>query len=192
MPPKKLSLADQIKSAKTVAPKVVWKRQSEVLLQPQIPKPMHGLAPRTVLGDKWWTKEKDKACRSTDQHCIACGVYKYNAAYHPWLEAHEQYEISYVLGWMKYLSAIPLCYSCHNFIHCGRMNALLDKGEITLTKHNAIMDHGNRVLESAGLVKPEPYTGPCAAWSCWVLIVNGLEYPPKYQNYAEWLKAFGH
>lgn len=57
-----------------------------ILLHGNIPKPMHGTAPRVVLGQAWWNKERQAAYASTNYCCEACGVSKWEAQYHQWLE----------------------------------------------------------------------------------------------------------
>ena len=54
---------------------------------PNIPLPLHGLAPRVIKGQKWWSDTKKEAKAKLNQHCWACGVHKYDALSHRWLEA---------------------------------------------------------------------------------------------------------
>jgi len=77
--------------------RALWKLRPEVLLCPNVPKPMHGLAPRVVLGSAWWDETRQRAYRSTNYHCIACGVSRERAKYHQWMEGHELYSINYPL-----------------------------------------------------------------------------------------------
>lgn len=160
-----------------------------ILLYGNIPKPMHEVNPRTVLGVKWWNAERTAAYASTDYHCEACGVSKYEAKFHQWLESHESYKIDYAKGTMTYLRAVPLCHACHSFIHCGRLQALLDQGLISQQRYALIIQHGDAVLKAAGLPKSVPYSGPFAPWHRWRLIVNNKKYPPKYKTQAAWEKA---
>ena len=160
-----------------------------ILLSGNIPWPMHEVNPRTVLGTKWWDAERRAAYASTDYHCEACGVSKYEAKFHQWLEGHEVYEINYTKGTMTYVRTSALCHSCHSFIHCGRLQALLDQGLISQQRYALIIQHGDSVLAAAGLTKPKPYSGPFAAWGRWRLIVNGKKYPPKYKTQKAWEKA---
>ncbi len=186
-----------------------WKMRPEVLLCPNIPKPMHGVAPRIVLGQEWWDGERTKAFRATAYHCIACGIFKRggrlpsrlfgnNRPPHR-LEGHEIYDIDYLMGRMYYKEAVPLCTPCHQFIHCGRLEMMRQKGEVTDEEYQRIITHGTSILNKAKLKKPEPYAGPTADWVDWRLVINGLgpggivtkEYPPKFKNYQEWCFNFG-
>jgi hypothetical protein len=167
-----------------------WKKRPEVLLCPQIPAPMHGVAPRVIMGDAWWNKVREAAYASTNYHCIACGVHKVNAQYHQWLEGHEIYEINYEKGLMKYVETVPLCTLCHNYIHTGRLQALLEAGRIHHAKCVAIIKHGDRVLREAGLKKPPLYNGRCAKWQDWRLQIGAAKYPPKFKSEKEWLEHF--
>lgn len=206
-----MGLIDKLKAGLQVSStnKKIWTRRPEILLCPQIPDPMHGVAPRVILGKEWWDKTRRLAYESTNFHCIACGVDKYYAKWHKWLEAHEVYDIDYLLGRMTYLETVPLCHFCHNFIHCGRLQALKDKGEISNEKYHAILDHGLNVLTAAGLKKPLPrgaQDGPMADWGDWRLVLPNpearrltlakssfketIEYPPKFKNLDEWKKEY--
>src|SRR6185295_5669264 len=58
----------------------------EILCHPHIPKPLHGVAPREIMGDDWWNSERQLVYASTDYHCAACGIHKSQAKKHEWLE----------------------------------------------------------------------------------------------------------
>ena len=171
------------------AAKAVWKVRPKVLLCCQIPKPMHGVAPRVILGSKWWNDTREAAYGSTGYHCIACGVSKFDAEGRRWLEGHEIYDIDYLQGRMVYLETVPLCNYCHNFIHDGRLEVLMQLGKITQARYAAVIQHGARVLQAAGLEKLGQYTGPTAEWGDWRLVLLGKEYPPLYADYNAWLAA---
>jgi hypothetical protein len=131
-------------------------RQPNILLCPNIPKPLHGVNPRTILGRAWWDKERKAAEAGTKGHCLACGIHKTKARFRKWMEGHELYRINYGAGRMTYLKTVPLCHYCHNFIHSGRLQALMEKGEIPVNQFHAIMGHGYGVLHEAGLFDRSP------------------------------------
>lgn len=183
-------LADVAAEIAAQPPKVKWRPNPRVLLHPQIPKPMHGLAPRVVLGRAWWDVERSAAFASTDNHCLACGAARYDDPAWPHLEGHEEYRINYRRGIMTYVRCVPLCHWCHSFVHAGRTETLFRIGKITRADFDKTMKRANAMLKKAKLKPRAPYLGPCAAWSAWRLVVNGEEHPPIWRDYAHW--AAGH
>jgi hypothetical protein len=181
-----MSLSDDIARDLAAEPKVRWVRRPEVLQHPNIPKPMHGMAPRVVLEQVWWDLTRRAARIATDDHCAACGIGIYEIQAHPFLEGHELFEIDYPAGRMTYRETVPLCYYCHGFIHDGRMERLRRAGKISTPEYEGIMVHGRRVLRAAQLKVPKPYVGPTPAWGAWRLVVFGVEYPPRFADYEAW------
>lgn len=170
-----------------------WTPRPQVLTHPNIPAPMHGLAPRVILGNKWWNETRRAAYQSTNYHCLACGVHKSKAKGRKYLDAHEAYLINYAVGRMEYAETIPLCQYCHNYIHSGRLAWLLSERKITQAKYASVIQHGDSVLAGAGLTRKPYSSGPMAPWDSWRLVVFGIEYPPKRttfdlldEEYVEW------
>lgn len=164
-------------------------KRLEILLHPNIPKPLHGLNPRTIKGQEWWDEVRKEAYYKADYCCQACGVSKWDAAYHKWLECHELYEIDYAKGRMVFKELVALCHSCHNYIHSGRMRMLVDKGEWSEEKMNDILNRGDKLIKEAKLKRPKP-PNQIAPWGEWVLIFDGVEYPAKYKSLDEWRAAY--
>lgn len=180
-----LRLAEKLKSIELPQ----FEPDARALLHPQLPKPLHGLAPRVILGDNWWNKERGEAYKSTGFRCKACGVHKSQAKYHKWLEGHEQYEIDYLLGLSRYVGTIPLCHYCHNYIHQGRLQTLLDQGKVSHQKFMAVIQHGEAILKAAKLPIERPYTGPTVEWNSWRLILFDNVYAPLYKSFEDWAAA---
>lgn len=198
---KKLTIGQKLKlllaQSKAKKKKLSFTTRPELLLAPNVPKPLHKLAPRVILGASWWNKTRQEAYRSTDFHCAACGVEKYQAKGRQWLEGHEVYSIDYRKGTATYVETVPLCHFCHNYIHDGRMRALLQQGKLHQSKYIAIIQHGDRVLAEAGLQKmtynardsslmTQLKKGKIARWEEWKLILFGKVYPTPYKSEAEW------
>lgn len=163
----------------------------EILTHGCIPTPMHGLAPRVIRGPDWWDQERRRAYKEHQFHCWACGVHKLKAAFHRWLEGHERYEIDYERGRMTYVGCCALCHSCHSFIHSGRLTALLDAGQVSQEKFDAIMRHGASVMRTAGLEWPSEPDEEQVPWERWRLILGDDEYPPRFPSRAAWARHFG-
>ncbi len=160
----------------------------EILLHPQIPKPLHGIAPRVIKGQAWWDVVRREAYASTDYHCAACGVPKHEALFHHWLEAHELYSYDWEKGWLEMEQIVPLCHACHNYIHKGRMIHMLGRGEMNRAKFNIIIAHGDRILDQVDpVVKVASLPPPMIAkWENWRMVVDGVEYGPSTPNYEAW------
>ena len=165
-------------------------KRPELLLCPNIPKPMHGMAPRVVLGQEWWDKERVLAYQKAQYKCEACGVEAARAKKYPRLEGHELYDIDYQKGKMVYRETVALCHYCHNYIHDGRMRMLVASGEMAEDEYLEIQAHGDSILETARLsIVPLQLPHMCP-WSKWRLVIEGKEYPPLYKSEQEWLEAW--
>lgn len=178
------------------------------MTHPNIPKPLHGISPRTIMGQEWWDKTRREVYASSDQHCIACGVYKTEAKEKQWLEAHEFYKINYKTGEVIIESIEPLCHYCHNFIHSGRLAMIIDteKPRETVVE---ILEHGFKIL-SKNKLKCFPGTlelaleiGACTygvkayntpedtvPWEKWCLVFRGKKYYSNFSCYDEWEKHY--
>lgn len=187
----------------------VFELHPEVLMHPNIPKPLHEVNPRNIMGKERWDVVRQEAYRSTDFHCIACGVHKQDAKGPKWLEAHEFYNIDYAAGRVEIDRIIPLCHFCHNFIHSGRLYMIMGEQK-TEEEVIEILEHGFKILSKHGLaafpftlnfaehIGAETYgvlpdirpDGETPAWGDWRLVWEGKEYPPKYKTYEEWRKRF--
>lgn len=186
--------------------------EPSVLMHPSIPKPLHEVNPRNIMGKAKWDILRQQVYASTDYHCIACGVAKAEAKGFKWLEAHEFYDIDYHKGTVTIKQIIPLCHYCHNFIHSGRLKMIMGKKK-SVEEVVAILQHGFDILAENSLrcfyptlifaqqledfayinthnVQPYDVSGSSVKWEDWRLIWDGVEYPPKYKSYEEWQERY--
>lgn len=184
----------------------------EVLTCDNVPKPLHGTAPRTIFGAKWWDETRQAAYASTDYHCIACWCPKEDA-YKKQLHAHEYYDINYAIGEVTVKAIIPLCPTCHDFIHSGRLLKLVEKGQYSAASGKAIMERGCALLmandldpsfstilnmqEMSNMIDfdmkifewvlsydiDEP---EMASWGEWHYLIEGEKYYGKWKDFDEW------
>lgn len=185
----------------------------KLLTHPNIPKPLHGMNPRSILGDDWWNEQRQIAYAKENYHCWACGVHKKDAAYHRWLEGHESYDINYKLGSVELKEIVALCHCCHNFIHSGRLWVMYQRGQMSRQKAEYIMKHGISILDKHNL-KPSIATKivslkiddtpdllipiileedgyeignkEIAEWSEWHLVLNGKKYYTRFTDMQDW------
>jgi len=182
--------------------------EPRILSHPHIPKPLHGLNPRSINGKQWWDQQRRRAYLSTNEHCLACGVERSRARYKPYLDAHEYFNVDYVRGMVTIEKIVPLCHYCHNFIHSGKLEMDLIYGRIDESLLCDILRHGFNVLKPSlipcfpgtfdlalehGITPTVPYyTIPetTVKWSDWKLVFEGREYHSKFKDEAEWAKAY--
>lgn len=177
----------------------------EVLTHPNIPKPLHGLNPRTIMGKTEWDRVRFQAQRDNDYYCIACNTHKTEAKKHQWLEGHEYWDIDYQTGLCKVERIIPLCHYCHNFIHSGRL-AHIYGGEKSEQEVEAILEHGFSILSANNLKCFEgtwliakslgvntfsvsyyvTKTNPALEWVDYRLEYRGEVYTSKFKSEVEW------
>ena len=168
-----------------------------ILLHPNIPKPLHLVNPRTILGGAWWEKTRKESYvkyEGNEFRCHACGIEKYDAPYRSWLEAHEMYKIDYTTGRVEFTDVVALCHSCHNYIHRGRLQSLLAKGEISQAFYLDLSIHGDRILTAAGipldvnaqLVNLLGGLGLMCNWEDYHMVVNGVRYERRFKDFEEW------
>ena len=180
-----------------------------ILSMPNIPKPLHGLNPRSIMGARWWNDERSKVYSSTNFTCAACGVHKIDAKKHKWLEAHEIFDIDYKKQTATMVGIVPLCHFCHAFIHSGLTRIRARRKLICANDVRDIMSHGCEVLRRG---KCDIFAGThdlCrlvgvdtsgiavssikdigANWGGWRMIWNGVEYDARFKSMREWQRFY--
>lgn len=156
-----------------------------ILIHPNIPKPLHGLNPRTIMGQRRWL-ELTANKRNSTHFCEACGASKITSGT---LECHEEYDINYEAGTSKLVRIVAICKKCHEFIHCGRLKALTKSRKISRRYYLMILKRGREILKKHKIRKIK-YRGPVAPWGEWKLIFEGKEYQPIHKNMKEWKDAY--
>lgn len=157
----------------------------ELLLQDPVPPALHGMAPRTILGDPWWDRERHAAAAQNQHKCWACNIPKDKARKHKWLEGHERYKIDWKKGTCTLVEVVSLCHYCHNYIHLGRLRMLLEAGKINLNFVEGVIRHGDRITAHLPVRLPVNLA-EIAPWQDWVLIIDGTPYPSRFISEAEW------
>ena len=177
----------------TNAEQKVLIHEPELLLHPNIPKPLHGLNPRTIRGAKWWNIHRREAYAANNYHCWACSKY---APYDhdkkrfisEKLDAHEYYDINYKEKTAKLKKIVALCKHCHATIHSGRLQAMFDIGENDIQWLWELSRHSQNILKKPLKIDTRDYR---QEWNDWRLIIDGVEYKSKFKNMEEWEAEYG-
>lgn len=182
-------------------PKCLFTRP-KLLLHPGLPRPLHGMAPRTILGEAWWTAERDAAFEHNNFCCWACGVHRTDAVEFQWLEGHEAYEINTRRGLVTFIEAVGLCHYCHSFIHRGRLRALVKAEREPYDKLRQVLLHGLAVLEKSKVLRKQKgvtlerrleqlrLDDRDVPWDRWRMCVGDIYYAPVIKSYGEWLQKY--
>jgi hypothetical protein len=186
------------------------KKRPEILTHPNIPKPLHGLNPRGLLGKHWWDTVRLKAQKDYGFCCASCGVPKAEAKKHAWLEGHEYWDINYMTGICEVIEIVPLCHYCHNFIHSGRLKMLGVSKVKTTEEIVEILEDGFRLLKdnklqcfpatlalakelgakTFGVTGYSLTTNPELLWTDYKVKLEGKLYGSKFKSYEEWSQHY--
>lgn len=169
----------------------------ELLYHPPIPAPLHGINPRTIMGQKEWDVVRREVYAKNNDCCWACGVHRSVAPVKKWLEAHELYDIDYKKGRMRLIEIVALCRLCHNYVHITRLRALADKGRVSLKYYNRVLAHGQDILRRThaqpwydwqkALSDLAKYKVP---WNSWYLEYNGRKYRSQFKGPDDWVAYY--
>ena len=110
-----------------------------LIAMPNIPKPLHGVAPRTLFGATTWNQMRKECYANANDTCEICGDKPDNPRHR---HGHEVYEIDYEKGVAKFVRVFCICSMDHlACIHTGRA--------ITLFKHGNLLYPKEFLLEGA-------------------------------------------
>ena len=173
----------------------------QVLGQPNIPKALHGINPRTIMGLTAW-KRFSQIKRVNEPYCHACG------AENCILDLHEDYDICYSSLTMRIRDYVPLCKSCHSFIHSGLLRVLVAQRAVSKERAKQVLERGFELCKASNIkvfsgtiqlarelgmgdVMVKSWTPPMNSegWGQWKLIYEDTEYLGL--TFEQWYKQYG-
>lgn len=99
-----------------------------LIAMPNIPRPLHGVNPRTLLGPSTWNHMRRYCYNQADDTCEICGHKPDDLRKR---HGHEVYEIDYANGTAKFVRVVCVCSLCHlGCIHTGRALTLWKNGNL--------------------------------------------------------------
>lgn len=172
---------DVIRVPVWVAPK---EDGAKILTMPNIPAPLHQLAPRTVMGDAAWNHMRKKCYFDAGYKCQACG----KALGKGECDAHELYTINYVTGESKFERCVCLCHTCHRLgIHSGRALTMFKKGNPLMRKSMILSGAENlfKMLHEYNVAHPNE--APLRAYATFV---DYAKWPPISNEMNELIRKY--
>lgn len=120
-----------------------------IIAMPNIPKPIHGLAPRTVLGDSTWQHMRKRCYFEAGYKSQISGIDLDRSSAQLRPNAHELYSYNYYTGEALFERAVCISPLEHNFIHSGRMLTMYKKGNPLMPKSYllAAVENGFRIIK---------------------------------------------
>lgn len=110
-----------------------------LIAMPNIPRPLHGVNPRTLLGTSMWNSMRRRCYADANDTCEICGRKPEKLSQR---HGHEVYKIDYANGTATFCRVYCLCSLCHlGCIHTGRA--------LTLWKHDNPLCPTEFLLEGA-------------------------------------------
>ena len=96
-----------------------------LIAMPNIPRPLHGVNPRTILGASTWNHMRRKCYAEANDTCEICGRQPEDLRRR---HGHEVYKIDYANGTAEFVKVFCVCSTCHlGCIHTGRALTLWKK-----------------------------------------------------------------
>jgi hypothetical protein len=184
----------------TARPKVSKTLSPELLSQPNIPKPLHGINPRTIMGEAAWRIHRQVVVTNSP-YCKACGKETLQ------LDLHEDYVINYKKKLMTLKSYVPVCRQCHMFIHSGFLLTMYKQQKISREQVINILTNGINILDHHSLpifigtysfakalkldTKDLKTSNPGnTTWDGWRMLYKGKEY--KGLSKQQWVEKYGN
>lgn len=157
---------------------------AHLLTMPNIPHPLHGLAPRTILGKSEWDKLRKRCYYEANYTCQACGKDLHSGVAH----AHEVYDINYYAGTSTFRRAVCLCPTCHVLgVHSGRALTLFKKGDPIINKSKLLNGAENLFRNLHEWNMNNPTKEPLRAY---YTFLDCLKHPDLKQEIREMIKKY--
>lgn len=154
-----------------------------ILTMPNIPYPLHNLAPRTILGPKTWNAMRRYCYTQANDTCEVCG---YAPEDKHQRQAHELYDINYASQSAKFVRTICLCSKCHLMcIHTGRALTLYKKENPIYTAEQLLdgAEHCFKIIDDWN--KEHPEEEPLRVFSAWLDYMKQDELKDRMEKLIE-------
>jgi len=157
---------------------------AKILTMPNIPAPLHQLAPRTVMGATAWNHMRKKCYFDAGYKCQACGKELGRGE----CDAHELYTINYITGESRFERCVCLCHTCHRLgIHSGRALTMFKKGNPLMTKRMILEGAENLFKLLHEWNKAHPNSIPLRAYGTFV---DYAKWPPIENEMKALIKKY--
>lgn len=155
-----------------------------LLTMGNIARPLHLLAPRTIMGMTSWNKMRKECYEACDYTCEACGTKCEKGKCH----SHEMYDVDYENCIARFNRVVGLCPICHvGFIHSGRALTCYRNHIPLWTKDYMLTnaEHGFKLIDDWN--RKHPNDEPLKVWAT---IKRWLEEPSLHGELRELIDQY--
>lgn len=142
-----------------------------ILTMPNVPRALHTVAPRTVLGDTTWNFMRKACYRKANYHCEACGKDLSKVTNGRFIgHAHELYSVDYAKQESVFERCVCLCaWPCHlGCIHTGRALTLYKQGHPSYSKEKLLEGAEYCFTIISSFNKAHPEQEPLRVYQTWL------------------------
>lgn len=160
---------------------------ARILTQPNLPRPLHSMAPRTVLDRSTWEHMRKACYAEADYTCEVCG-YKPTYENGDYCHAHELYTIDYAKQESTFVRCVCLCKRTHLMcIHTGRALTLYKQGNPLYTAEKLLEGAEHAFIIINRWNREHPDAEPLRVYQTWL---EYLKAPELHDRMDELIKKY--
>jgi hypothetical protein len=159
----------------------------ELLLQ-ELPKPLHTITPRFILGNSEWKRLKQKASLDNNYCCWCCGV-NVNDTTPQRLEGAPIFHVEYEYKMVYFRGVAAVCYMCNQFLNLRKVIDSAVKHNNTETLFQ-IRLHGDALVNVVDKLINIFNASQINDFQNWRYNFNGVEYFSPFKNVDEYNAFF--
>ena len=151
------------------APEKIEGPDPRIICMPNVPKPTHNMAPRTLLGKSTWDHMRRRCYFLANYTCEICGAEVGKDIEKRDYHGHELYSINYETGTVKFERVVGICALCHTrCIHTGRAFTMYKKGNPFMTAKMVLegAEHAFSLVHKWNTEHPEEE--PLRLYATWI------------------------
>lgn len=160
----------------------------DILLQ-ELPKPLHTITPRFIMGGHKWNKAKRQAAANNNYCCWCCGV-NINDTTPSRLEGAPIIHIDYEFKIVYFRGVAAVCYNCNSFINLSGVKLSEEKGLRPVGFSQAIIQHGAALVNVLQKIENINTAYAINDFKNWRYNFDGVEYFSRFDNVFDYLAFF--
>lgn len=115
---------------------------------------LHGVNPRNMLGDIYWTKIRTEVYKKANYKCEICGESGLEQGFQWPVEAHEKWDFDFKNEVQIFMGVLALCPICHKIYHWDQPEMQYKSGNMTreeFRRINKLRDEKMKILSPRGV-----------------------------------------